>query len=155
MIITIVSYIYTPPQCISPPTFQLKFLHRYFYLACNPSTIYGRATKIATGSSNLKINTKPEATSLAVQYLHMTVARPSCQQKELSVCLYMWPAEWKPSTPCILKNIELRPRIMAATFDLATERISKRSVVQLLRYSLKRTLHTRNYFSCKCNFWRC
>ena len=53
------------------------------------------------------------------------------------------------------EKIELRPRIMTATFDLAAERISKRSVVELLRYSLKRTPHTRNYFSCKCNFWRC
>jgi len=44
---------------------------------------------------------------------------------------------------------------MTATFDLAAERISKRSVVELLRYSLKRTPRTRNYLSCKCNFWRC
>jgi len=39
-----------------------------------------------------------------------------------------------------------------ATFDLATEQISKQSVVQLSRYSLKHMLHTRNYFLYKCNF---
>ena len=58
----------------------------------------------------------------------------------------VWHAEWKPGTSRILKKIKFRPRIMIATFDLAAEQISKRSVVQLLRYGLKCTPHTRNYF---------
>jgi len=56
-----------------------------------------------------------------------------------------------PAYPAFEK-IELRTRIIIATFNLASEQISKRSVIQLLRYSLKRTLQMRNYFLCKCNF---
>ena len=52
---------------------------------------------------------------------------------------WMWPAEQNQA-------IELTPGIIIATFDLATERTSKRSVVQSLRHSLKRMWHTRNYF---------
>jgi len=44
---------------------------------------------------------------------------------------------------------------MTATFHLATERISKWSVVQLPRYSFKCMPHTWKYLSCKCNFWHC
>ena len=47
------------------------------------------------------------------------------------------------------EKIELRPEIITAIFDLATEWISKRLVFQLPRCSLKLTPHTWNYFSCK------
>ena len=62
---------------------------------------------------------------------------------------------WAKSCTSILKQIKLRTDIILATFDLATEQISKQSVVQLWKYSLKCMQHTQNYFSCKCGFWCC
>ena len=47
---------------------------------------------------------------------------------------------------------QVKPEIVIAAFNIATEQISKWSVVQLPRYSLKCTWHTRNYISYKCHF---
>ena len=49
-------------------------------------------------------------------------------------------------------KIELTPEMVTATFHLAVEQISKRSVIQLPRYSSKRARNTQNCFPCKCNF---
>ena len=61
-----------------------------------------------------------------------------------TIVLLLWPAERQSSISGNTRN---------NLFDLATERIPKQSVIQLLRYSLKCTRHMWNCIP--CIFWCC
>ena len=64
---------------------------------------------------------------------------------------YMWPAEWKPDTSCILWKIEIRPEISVSMFNCAAVKKWQWSVTWFQSYGAKCIGDAEHKFSRKRN----